>query len=264
MPYLNVNNINLYYELHGQGAPVLFIHGLGSSTRDWEYQTPYFSKDWLLLFFDLRGHGKSDKPDHPYTIKQFCSDTAQLIEALFPEGVHVLGHSLGGMVAFQLAVDHPKLVKTLTILNSAPAAVLPSFKARFLFFLRFFDVRLFGMEHVSKQLGNMLFPNPEQVSLRETFIQRWNENDPKAYTNALKAFRGWSVMHRINTIKCPTLIITADNDYTPAPFKEFYTRLIPNAKLVVIKNSRHITNIDQADLFNKTVGDFLKKSENSP
>ncbi len=260
MPYLKINDINLYYECQGQGEPILFIHGLGSSSRDWEYQTPYFNQNYQLLLFDLRGHGKSDKPDHPYTIVQFTSDTAELIKALFPQGVHVVGHSLGGMIAFQLAVDYPALVKTLTILNSGPAAVLPSFKARFLFLLRFYDVRLFGMQHISKQLGKMLFPEPEQASLRETFIQRWNENDPKAYTNALRAFRGWSVMHRINTIKCPTLIITADEDYTPVAFKEFYAKLIPNAELVIIKNSRHITIIDQADVFNKTVDDFLKKS----
>ncbi|MBS0287968.1 MAG: alpha/beta hydrolase [Proteobacteria bacterium] len=260
MPYLKVNDINLYYERHGQGEPVLFIHGLGSSTRDWEYQLDYFKARYQMLLIDLRGHGKSDKPDHPYTIAQFTSDTAKLIQAFFPQGVHVVGHSLGGMVAFQLGVDYPELVKTLTIVNSAPAVIFPSFKAQIYFLLRAFDVRLFGMHHLSTQLAKALLPKPEQAALRETFVQRWCENDPKAYRNALRAFRGWTVMHRIPSILCPTLVIAAENDYTEVSFKQLYVRLMPNAKLVVIKDSRHLTIIDQAELFNQTVGEFLKEN----
>ncbi len=259
MPYFKANDINLYYELQGQGTPILFIHGLGSSTRDWEYQTPFFKEKYQLLLVDLRGHGKSDKPDHPYSVTQFANDIAQIIKGLFPQGLHVVGHSLGGMVAFQLTLDHPELVKTLTIVNSAPAVIFPSIKVQFFFMLRSFDIRFFGMGNTSKRLAKMLFPEPGQAQLHDTFVQRWCENDPKAYLNSLKAFSGWSVMHRLSNLTCPTLIITADNDYTPVTFKEFYTKLIPNAELVVIKNSRHITIVDQPDEFNKTVGIFLEK-----
>ncbi|MGD9592514.1 MAG: alpha/beta fold hydrolase [Candidatus Berkiella sp.] len=258
MPYLKVNDIKIHYELLGQGKPVLFIHGLGSSTRDWEYQTPYFSKNYQVLLVDLRGHGQTDKPNHPYSVSLFASDIAHVISTLFPEGVHVVGHSLGGMVAFQLTVDYPNLVKSLTIVNSGPAVIFPSIKSQLFFYLRFFDVRLFGMSHMSKNLAKMLFPEPNQKEFRETFEQRWCENDPKAYTNSLKAFRGWTVMHRLPSITCPTLIISADKDYTPISYKEYYTKLITNAKLKVIENSRHITIIDQADIFNEMVDDFLK------
>lgn len=257
MPYLKINDINIYYERQGQGEPLIFIHGLGSSTQDWEYQRDFFSAKYTLLTFDLRGHGQTDKPLEPYSVPLFASDTAELIRQLFPKGMHVVGHSLGGMVAFQLAVDAPELVKTLTIVNSAPAVIFPSVKDHLLFYLRTFDVRLFGMNHMSTHLAKMLFPEPGQKEFRDKFVERWCKNDPKAYSNSLRAFRGWSVMHRIHSIVCPTLIIAADQDYTPVSFKEYYTGLIPNAELVVIKNSRHITIIDQADTFNKTVGNFL-------
>ncbi len=262
MPYVNINNINLYYELHGQqGTPILFIHGLGSSTRDWEYQLPYFKDKHQLLLYDQRGHGQSDKPDHPYSVAEFATDSAQLIQSLFPQGLHVVGHSLGGMVAFQLALDYPELVKTLTIVNSAPAVIFPHLKDEFFFFLRSVNVKLFGMPPLSKHLAKILFPLTEQTELRDKFITRLSENDPKAYLNALRAFRGWTVMHRLHSLICPTLIITADKDYTPVSFKELYTTLIPNAELVVIKNSRHITIVDQADIFNKTVADFCRNKK---
>ncbi|MBS0289590.1 MAG: alpha/beta hydrolase [Proteobacteria bacterium] len=259
MSYIQVNDINLHFELQGQGPPLLFIHGLGASLRDWEYQIPYFKEKYRILTFSLRGHGQSDKPDHPYSVDIFANDTAELIRTLFPEGVHVVGHSLGGMIAFVLALNFPELIKTLTIVNSAPAVIFPNFKSQFFFYLRSFDVRLFGMRHLSTQLANAVFPKAEQAPLRATFIERWCENDPKAYLNTLRAFRGWTVMHRLGSILCPTLIISADQDYTPVSFKKFYTELIPNAELVVIKDSRHLTIVDQAAILNKTVDDFLMR-----
>lgn len=261
MPYIKINDINVYYELHGQGEPLLLIHGLGASTRDWEYQLDFFKTRYQVLIFDLRGHGKSDKPNYPYTVSLFASDTSALIRHHFPQGMHVVGHSLGGMVAFQLAVDEPELVKTLTILNSAPAVIFPSIKDHFLFFLRTYNVKLFGMHAMSVQLSKMLFPESSQESFREEFVKRWSENDPKAYVNSLRAFRGWTVMHRLHSLLCPTLIVAADQDYTPVTFKEYYTRLIPNAELVVIKNSRHITIVDQAEEFNKVVMNFLMRND---
>ena len=116
-----VNDIQLYYEITGQGQPLLFIHGLGSSTRDWEAQVSPFAANYQVITFDLRGHGRSDKPPGPYTLPLFTADTAGLLKALGLDAAHVVGISLGGGIAFQLALDYPELVKTLTIVNSAPA-----------------------------------------------------------------------------------------------------------------------------------------------
>ena len=82
MTKLRVFDIDLYYEIIGQGDPIIFIHGLGSSTRDWEEQIEYFSKRYQVVVFDVRGHGKSDKPAGPYSIPLFARDTAELIKSL--------------------------------------------------------------------------------------------------------------------------------------------------------------------------------------
>ena len=107
MSQVKVNDINLYYEKTGQGEPVLFIHGLGSSTGDWESQVKEFSKNYQVVALDLRGHGQSDKPAGPYSMSLFASDTVGFLKALGIKSAHIVGISLGGAVAFQLAIDTP-------------------------------------------------------------------------------------------------------------------------------------------------------------
>jgi len=252
-----IGDLTVYYERHGQGAPLLLIHGLGSSTRDWENQVKALSSFYEVIVFDLRGHGKTDKPKGPYKVSLFAKDTAQLIQSLFSKPIDVVGHSLGGMIAFQLALDFPSLVNRLVIINSGPAVIFPNLKTRFYFYLRRLSVKWFGMKKLSQQLAKALFPKPEQDELREIFIARWEENDPRAYLDSLKAFLGWNVIPRLGSIKCPTLIIAADHDYTPVAFKEYYTKLIPGAILKVIPDSYHITLIDKPNELNQVLLDFL-------
>ncbi len=102
MSKTTVNNVELFFETSGSGETVLFIHGLGSSARDWEMQVPAFAKRYRTVAFDLRGHGQSQKPKGPYSMSLFAQDTAELIRSLGVGSVHVVGISLGGMIAFQL------------------------------------------------------------------------------------------------------------------------------------------------------------------
>ncbi|MFI4937075.1 MAG: alpha/beta fold hydrolase [Candidatus Berkiellales bacterium] len=260
MPFLSLPHIQLYYEVHGSGAPLLLLHGLGSSTLDWENQLEFFSKKYQVIAFDLRGHGQSAKPDEPYTVKLFAEDTAELIRTLIKESTHVVGHSLGGMIAFQLVLDFPELVKSLCIINSAPAVIFPSLKVHFSFYLRRYIVKLFGVQPLCTKLAKNLFPKSTQAKLREIFIQRWSHNDPKAYVNSLNAFRHWNVIARLSEIACPTLIVTADHDYTPVSAKEFYVKLIKGAELKVIPDSWHMTIVDQPGALNQTMLNFLTKN----
>ena len=82
MPTAKLGDMQLYYKASGEGDPLLFIHGLGSSTRDWENQAPYFSDRYRVVTPDLRGHGKSDKPPGPYNISLFANDIAELVSLL--------------------------------------------------------------------------------------------------------------------------------------------------------------------------------------
>jgi len=257
MPKEKVNDVEMYYELAGEGEPLLLIHGLGSSTRDWEYQVPTFSQKYQVITIDLRGHGKSDKPKGPYNMQMFARDIAELLKKLDIESVHILGISLGGGIAFQFAVDYPELVKSLIIVNAGIEIPTDSFKMKLEAFKRTFIVRLVGMKKMGEVLAPRLFIKPEQEELRNKLIERWQENDKKAYLSAMRALIGWSVRDELGKIKCPTLVIGSDQDYAPSSIKEEYTALLSNAKFIEIKDARHAVAVEKPEEFNKIVMKFL-------
>lgn len=259
MSKLHVRDIDLYYEIAGQGQPILFIHGLGSSSRDWEPQVAFFAKHYQVVTFDVRGHGQSGKPPGPYSIPLFATDTAELIKSLGIAPAHVVGISMGGMIAFQLAVSAADLVRSLVIVNSGPEFILRTFKERIGGLQRLLIVRLLGMRKMGQVLSKRLFPKPEHEELRRVFIERWAENDRRAYSDAMRAIVGWSVSDRLGDIRSPTLVITADEDYAPVSLKEAYVAKIPQAELVVIADSRHATPAERPEQFNEALMAFLSK-----
>ena len=166
---------------------------------------------------------------------------------------------MGGMVAFQLALDAPQLVRSLTIINSGPELVLRTFQERMAFFQRRLIIRCLGMERMAQLLAKILLPEPQQQSLQKKLVERWRKNDKKAYLASLDAIIGWSVAQRISSIQCPTLVIAADMDYTPVAFKEAYIAKMADEKLAVIRNSRHLSPVDQPDQVNDALLEFLSR-----
>ncbi|WP_165667093.1 alpha/beta fold hydrolase [Metapseudomonas otitidis] len=263
MPWFDHHGCRLHYEIHGQGTPVLLVHGLGSSILDWEYQLPALSARHQVVLMDVRGHGLSDKPRERYSIAGFAADAAALIEHLGLAAVHLVGISMGGMIGFQLGVDRPELLRSLTIVNSAPE-VKPRSPREYLEVAKRWTLsRLLGLDTIAKALGRLLFPLPEQAELRAKVEERWPRNDKRAYLAALDAIIGWGVRERLARITCPTLVVTADRDYTPVAQKEAYVRELPDARLVVIEQSRHATPLDQPQRFNTTLLDFLNQVEHN-
>ena len=257
MPYFDNDGCQLHYEDYGHGTPVLLIHGLGSSTLDWEFQIPVLSARYRVLALDVRGHGRSDKPRERYRMVDFADDVAALIEHLQLPPVHLVGISMGGMIGFQLGVDQPHLLRSLTIVNSAPEVKAHNLRERLEIAKRWLLARLLPLETLAKALGKLLFPRPEQAELRRKVEQRWPRNDKRAYLASLDAIIGWGVRERLQRITCPTLVISADRDYTPIEHKQAYVTELPDARLQVIDNSRHATPLDQPQHFNTVLLDFL-------
>jgi len=164
---------------------------------------------------------------------------------------------MGGMIAFQLAVDEPELVRSLVVINSGPEVVARTLQERLQILQRFLIVRLLGMRKMGEVLSKRLFPNPDQAQLRKIFVERWAENDPRAYREAMRALVGWSVADRLSEIRCPTLVIASDQDYTPVSAKEVYVSRMPNARLVVIPNAHHAVTVERPEAFNQILLDFL-------
>jgi pimeloyl-ACP methyl ester carboxylesterase len=119
MPKIRVNAVELYYEIRGAGEPLLLIAGLGFGAWSWYRQIPDFSRAFLTLAFDNRGAGHSEKPEMAYTIEMMAEDAAALLRALGIERAHVLGHSMGGYIAQELALRHPDLVLRLVLVSTS-------------------------------------------------------------------------------------------------------------------------------------------------
>lgn len=257
MAYFEHEGCTLHYEEYGHGTPLLLVHGLGSSTLDWKKQIPELSTRYRVIVPDVRGHGRSDKPRERYSIAGFSADLTALIEHLNLSPVHLVGLSMGGMIGFQLAVDQPQMLKSLSIVNSQPQVRMKKLSDYWWLLKRWSMAHLLNMETIGKALGRMLFPKPEQADLRRKIAERWAKNDKRAYLASFKAIVGWGVQERLSRITCPTLIISADHDYTPVSVKEDYVKLLPDARLVVIEDSRHATPLDQPHRFNQTLLEFL-------
>src|SRR5262249_52872012 len=127
MPTLRINDIDIAYDIAGEGEPVLLVHGLRSSTEHWAAQEEALSRADPVITPDLRAQGGHSKPPVPHTMAGLAADVGALIRALDAGPVHLIGLSLGGMIGFQLAADAPALVRSLVIVNSGPEVIPRTF-----------------------------------------------------------------------------------------------------------------------------------------
>lgn len=257
MPFLPVNGIDLYYEITGTGDSLLLIHGHGSSTRDWAYQVEYFSRKYQVITVDMRGCGRSSKPKGRYSIRMFAEDTAAFLDSLGIGAVHVMGISMGGMIALELALGFRHLVKSLVLINTYPEMRVETWQERMMVWRRFLVLDLFGVRRMGSILSRMLFIKPEQEELRKTFVDHWAENERRAYRESLKAIVNWDVEARLGEIDCPVLVVASDEDYLPLEEKRAYTTSLRAGKLVVIEDARHAVTAERPEELNRAVNEFL-------
>jgi 3-oxoadipate enol-lactonase len=256
------NTVDLAYGEAGQGSPLVLLHGLGSSRNDWLLQLPVFIARYRTVAVDLRGHGGSPKPPGPYRLTQLAADVAQVLRRIDAYPAHVLGISLGGAVALQLALDFPDLVRSLVLVNTAARFVSDGWQQRLMGVKRMASVYLFGMDRVAEAVATRLFPKPEQTQLRRETVERIRNNDLAAYRATLWAIARFDVRARLGEIACPTLIVAGDADTTvPVASKRLLAERIPHSRLEIIADSGHATPVDRPEAFNRVVVQFLEQQE---
>jgi len=258
MALFAINGTQLYCERLGTGPPLLLIHGLGSSGDDWAFQRDEFAMVRTLILPDLRGSGRSAKPPGPYSIAQFAADLWALLDALEFECVDVLGFSLGGAIAIEMALMRPGRVRSLMLCNALANYRTDTWRKWYEARLQVALVRLLGLRRTATLIARRLFPHPEQAPKRQRVIDVVGANPKPAYLATIRALIGWSALDRLSALQAPTLIIAAESDYTPLADKLAELRHFPQARLVVIEDSRHGTPFDAIERFNATVLDFLR------
>jgi 3-oxoadipate enol-lactonase len=257
LPHLSINGIDLHYSRRGSGAPLLLIHGLGSSGEDWAFQIPALSPHFDLILPDLRGSGRSGKPAGKYSIAQFADDLWSLLDKLECAKVHIVGFSLGGAVAMEMALMRPQAVLRMVLINSLPSYRVDHWRKWMEARAQMLMVRTLGPRRAAKLIARRLFPRPHQEPMRERVIEVVGNNPRKPYLATIAALTGWCALDRVQHLACPILMLAAEFDYTSLAEKRAYAQRL-GATLAVIRDSRHGTPYDSIIACNACVLAFLR------
>ncbi len=257
MTFFRLGKREIHYKDTGEGEVVVLLHGLASCSEDWSSQIQALSKHYRVIAPDFRGHGYSSASAYPYTMRDLALDIRYLLTHIDVNSYHLVGFSLGGMVAFELALIDLQRLTSLSIINSAPGLTSSTWKLKIQLIIRKIVIAFMGMEKLGDIVSKKIFPEPQQNKLREKFISRMKEMGSRNYQYALHAISQFNVYKKISIIKQPTLIISSDQDYTPVFEKEKYAKLLKNAHIRVIKNSRHATPLDQPEVLSKALINFI-------
>lgn len=261
MGFHKVEKGHIYYEFHNpsdrEGPGVLFLHGLGSCADDWGLQVPMVSERYWVLALDMPGHGRSSQPVGWPSIEDMMLLVASVVKEQAELPVHVVGLSLGGAVAMQLALAHPEAVRSLTLVNTF-AKLHSGSSGLFRKLVRIAFVALGRMDRVGQWVAAGLFPGPDQELLRQAAAERITSNPRGAYLRAIWAATRFDIRDRLHEINIPTLVVAGELDKTVSmDAKKELASNIPDARLVVIPDSGHATPIDATEEFNRTLLDYL-------
>jgi 3-oxoadipate enol-lactonase len=265
MPKARVGDIELYYQVHGDGFPLLMIMGFGGGHDAWFFQTRAFKKHFKVIVFDNRGIGRTPRSPTPYTTETMAADAVGLLKHLGIGKAHVLGMSLGGKVAQEIAISYPEMVEKLvlvcTIGSDADSATPGMLQALGVnegdteLHLRSID---FGKAYASivslaynKRLYRMILVPLARYQTRRQELEGQLEQ--------MEASAGHSTYDRLHAIKAPTLVITGTEDRIVNPrASEEIAGKIPGAKLVKLEGGSHSFFMEMRGKFNKEILGFLR------
>ena len=265
MPYVNVNDIKMYYEIHGEGFPLVMIMGL-SANIDW-WHPPIIeeiSKYYKAIIFDNRGAGRTDKPKKEYSIKEFAEDTIGLMDALKIEKAHVLGVSMGGMIAQEIVLNHPDRVQKLVLGATNCGMSKMVFPSEEVTEVLTRSRENITPEEAAKDTIPLLYPesyiknNPDIIkSTIETILK--HPIPGFAFQLQVGAILKFDTCRRIKKLNTPTLIIHGTEDIlVPTGNAHILEKRIPNTKKVLIDGAGHGLVRQEPEIFLQSVLEFLK------
>ncbi|MEP7165460.1 MAG: alpha/beta hydrolase [Ferruginibacter sp.] len=232
--YLNTRGFKMYYEIYGEGKPLLIIHGNGGSIKDFNNQIPYFAKEYKVILADSRAQGRSIDTGDSLNYEMMADDLNALLDELHFDSCYVIGWSDGGINGLLLAMRHPGKVKKLAVTGANlwpdSTAVDPSL-------YRWLAAEVDSLSKVNK--------TPEIKNQYKLMAMMTKEPN--------------ITVEQLHTIKCPTLVIGGDHDALLPKHTLLIAEAIPQSYLWIIPNSGHSTPINYSKQFNETIDDFFKK-----
>jgi pimeloyl-ACP methyl ester carboxylesterase len=272
MPYADADGAKLYYEETGSGLPVIFVHEFAGDYRSWEPQVRFFSRRYRCIAYNARGYPPSDVPENPAAYSQAIAadDIAHVLRHLGIDQAHVVGLSMGGYATLHFGLRHPKLARSLVVAGCGYGSVAEQrakFQADAEAVAQQFEA--VGMARVAESYA----VGPYRVQFQAKDPRGWQEfarmlAEHSARGSAL-TMRGvqklrpsvWELEKDLRKLMVPTLIVTGDEDEPCLEPGLFLKRTIPTAGLWVIPKTGHTANLEEPDLFNRTIQEFFSTVE---
>ncbi|MBV8867755.1 MAG: alpha/beta fold hydrolase [Acidobacteriaceae bacterium] len=260
MPYVNSDGIRLYWKEHGSGPPVLLIMGLSFTHEMWYRVLPALTSRCRVILFDNRGMGLSDVPTGPYTIRQMARDAAAVLDAARVPAAHVIGASMGGMIAQELALTYPTRVLSLVLACTSHGALL----ARWPRFVRPRGIKWGEAERRARELAlaPLLYaPSTPLDRIHEDLEVQCRSNwTYKGFLNQFSGILLWSSYRRLPSIRVPTLVVHGDRDcLIPHQNGRVVASRIPGARFRLIENAGHILTTDQPEACTRIMVEFVRQ-----
>jgi pimeloyl-ACP methyl ester carboxylesterase len=263
MTIAHVNDIDIYYEIHGSGPPLVLIMGLRRNAEWWWLQIPELSKHFTVIAFDNRGAGRSDKPETDYSIRLFADDTSELMDYLNIPKAHILGLSMGGYIAQELAINYPDKIKGLILACTSCGGVRA---------VRMSEDRLQKFQATEGLTPEQILRENMDLYFSDRFVREHPERIEEfveislryyqpvnAFVRQFDACQRHDTSDRVHEISAPTLIMTGGDDIVvPTENSFILEELMPDAILDLFPGCRHCFFMEDYETFNRYVIRFLK------
>jgi pimeloyl-ACP methyl ester carboxylesterase len=264
MTKARVSDVDLYFEEYGQGPPVVLIHGLAGDCSAWAAQIERLEQNYRVIAFDNRGAGRSSAPDYPYTTRHFADDTVALLDQIgITEPAHLIGRSMGGAIAQEIALAYPSRVRSLVI--TASFGKLDRYGYQILDSINEV-VKAQGYGPAARIQSLFFFPpayfneHKQQMDAFEAALA--NTDRPiHGYTNSTHACLTHDALDRLAQIRCPTLVLAGGQDVLCAvsSSREIADR-VPGCELKIYEEASHFFLIQCFEESMQDIEGFLGKN----
>jgi len=259
---LIANGIVQNYRRLGNGPPVILIHALGLSLGQWEPQLQPLASAYTVIAYDVRGHGETEAPAGPYGLGDFAEDLAGLMDALGVDSAHLVGLSMGGMIAQEFVLRWPERVRSLTLANTTSEYRQ---EARRLFAERARVAEERGMAPIVGSTLDRWF-TPEFRSNHPAAVERirliLGSTDPHSYAASCRAVAEIDTTERLVSVSLPTLVLAGGEDVSTTP--EMALKIhehIPGSVYQIIPDTAHLSNVSAPDVFTRAVVETIRSGE---
>ena len=239
---------------------MLLLHGLGATGASWTPQLPALTgAGFRPLAPDATGFGDSPYDGQGWSVRRAAAQMAELLHDLETGPAHIVGLSMGGVIAQQFARDFPQLTKKLVLVSTFAALRPEALSGWFYFLRRTLAVTFLGLPAQARVVARRVFPAPDQAALRDLLVTTISRADPRAYRLAMRSLGLFDSRKWLHQIMVPTLVITGADDTTVSPERQrILADGIPGARQFVLPGAGHAVSVDRVDEFNRLLLEFLK------